>query len=105
MGTSIEQGSDDGTVDLSAKLLAALHMVGDLERKIENFRKSSRIFGSVEQTNQLFSKADVQMAELTAKISNYRNKPSGSGSKKALVLVPSLPLSSSSSLELLGSPR
>ena len=38
VGTSIEQGSDDGTVDLSAKLLAALHMVGDLERKVENFR-------------------------------------------------------------------
>ena len=43
VGTSIEQGSDDGTVDLRAKLLAALHMVGVLERKVENFRKTSSI--------------------------------------------------------------
>ena len=82
VGTCIEDGDPPEDLSLPDTLLAVFHVVADLEKRIENFRKSSSIPHSVEIPNQLFAKSDIQVAELTKKINKFGGGGGGSGKGK-----------------------
>jgi hypothetical protein len=62
--------------------LASFHLVCDLEKKVENLRKSHSIQGSVEKDNQLFSKKDITTAKLTSQIRGFRAGGKGNSNSK-----------------------
>ena len=60
-------------VDPNEKFLSAFHLAAHLEKRIENYRKSTSIRGSVQKPDQLFDKTDLQLAN-TAR--NINKQPS-----------------------------
>ena len=60
-------------VDPNEKFLSAFHLAAHLEKRIENYRKSTSIRGSVQKPDQLFDRTDLQLAN-TAR--NMNKQPS-----------------------------